>query len=95
MTGWQACGSPVLFMGKREMLQPQQDPQQQQISITLPLGAWQVVLEILNTQPYGKVSTLIASIVDQANRAQMSAQRPNGGMEYQPQQDRRPDDGVP
>jgi hypothetical protein len=82
--------------------QTQQDPQQQQIGITLPLGAWQVVLEILNEQPYNKVAALIGAIVQQANAAQAQAQgqaqglvpnqRANGGMDipnYSP-----PNDGT-
>ena len=81
------------------MLQPQQqqqDPLQQPVAITLPLGGWQAVLEILQGQPYGKVAALIASIVDQANRAQVSASSPpspplpNGGLNpYSP-----PNDGT-
>ena len=80
------------------MLQPQQqqqDPLQQPVAITMPLGAWQTVLEILNQQPYGKVAALIASIIEQANRQQMSASAPppmppNGGLNpYSP-----PNDGT-
>jgi hypothetical protein len=80
--------------------QQQQDPLQQPVAITMPLGAWQAVLEILQGQPYAKVAGLIASIIEQANRAQAQAQQaqmsappppmPNGGLNpYSP-----PNDGT-
>jgi hypothetical protein len=57
------------------------DPNNPDITVTLPLSHWNMVFDYLGDQPFKKVADLIVAIRTQAQRQAQSAQlgpRPNG-----------------